>query len=422
MNNQINQFKSRWQPQPRPEWVQCVNNEGQYLDIASIVPLDEESLLNAAMATTGLSDFGDDQWREPFRILLKSLNEDARLNLMGRLMTRSDLLNTLQARLQVEDVYKRYPEIAGQEINRPLIIVGQGRSGTSFLQGLLASHPDNGTLTHWEETFPCPPPEAAHYARDPRIARSHQLITQWNRVAPEYATMHEVGGAVPFECCQVMAMSFMAQSWFDALGQVSAYDEFIAGQDPVPALEYHKRVLKLLQWKNPRQHWVLKDPMHLDRLPAMLKVYPDACFIWPHRDPVRALASMVNLVGTLQWMRSDYPFQGMAFEYMTDPVISANRFNAVIEHLENGVVPRDRVANLLYKDLVADPITAVSSIYDHFELPLGKPGIAAMKQYLLDNARDNRPRHRFNAGSDAMISDARRAYRHYQDYFSVPSE
>lgn len=414
--------RQQWQPPPRPEWVQRVNEEGYCMDIRGVVPLDAQSLLDSAVKNTGLSDFGDDGWQEPFHILLRSLEEDADLNLMGRIMARSDLLLTLEARLRVEDTYRRHPEIEDEEIRQPLIIIGQGRSGTSFLQALLAAHPDNGTLTHWEETFPCPPPEKASYHSDPRIDRSHRLITLWNRVTPTYAAIHEVGGNIPFECCQILAMNFMSQSWFDAMGQVSAYDAWIARQDPVPALRYHKRVLKLLQWKNPRRHWVLKDPMHLDRLQALLQVYPDACFIWPHRDPVRALASMVNLVGTLQWARTDHPYKGDSFAYMTDPFLSASRFNAVIDQMEKGELPARQFHNLLYRDLVANPLAAVAEIYRHFGISLSDQGRAAMAQFLVDLPRDGRPPHQFNIGSPDAVARARVAYQRYQNYFAVPEE
>src|SRR5271163_878440 len=103
-----------WQPPERPEWVRRINEEGYCMDIEGVVPLDEDSLLNSAIQATGLSDFGADDWREPFGVFVKALNEEAQLNLMGRIWTRSEVLQLLKARLQIEDTYKRHPEIAEQ--------------------------------------------------------------------------------------------------------------------------------------------------------------------------------------------------------------------------------------------------------------------------------------------------------------------
>jgi Sulfotransferase family len=413
-----------WHPPSRPEWVQRINEEGYCMDISGVVPLDEKSLLESAMRSTGLSDFGADDWREPFRILIKSLEEEAELTLMGRLMTRSEIVGLLEGRLRIEDTYKRHPEIEDEQITQPIIIIGQGRSGTSFMQNVLAHNPDKGALMHWEAMFPCPPPEQATYLNDPRIAKAHKRVTQWTRVAPTLASMHELSGCLPFEDMAIMAFNFMAPSWFDVMGQVASYDALMYNPqtDWEPAFRYHQRVLKLLQWKNPRKNWVLKDPLHFDHMATILKIYPDGCFVWPHRDPVRSLASLVSIIGTLQWARSDHPFKGGSLEYMTDPFLSAARFNAVIDQIKSGVVPPKQMFHLFYKDLVADTIGTLEAMYRHFGVPLSDAGRRGMAQYLADHPRDARPPHKFNPGSEEAIARARLAFKRYQEFFKVPFE
>ena len=85
-------IRKKWMPPPRPDWVQKINDEGNCMNIVGVCPLDPESLIRSAIQSTGLSDFGVDDWREPFEILCKSLDEDADLNFLGRLRTRSELL------------------------------------------------------------------------------------------------------------------------------------------------------------------------------------------------------------------------------------------------------------------------------------------------------------------------------------------
>jgi Sulfotransferase family len=414
--------RGQWMPPERPEWVQRVNDEGAGMDISGIVPLDERSLVETAINNTGLDDFGPDDWREPFQIYLNALQEEAELNLIGRIRTRSDVLILLEGRLRIIHTYKRHPEITDEEIHEPIIIVGQGRSGTSLLQNVLAAHPDNGTLMHWEMMFPCPPPEAATYRSDARIARANHLVEQWNRITPTFPSMHELAGDMPFEDSAMMAMNFMAPTWLDCFGQVPSYDQYIFAQDTGPALAWHKKVLKLLQWKNPRKRWVLKDPMHLDRIQPLLKQYPDAKFVWPHRDPVRALASLVSIIGTIQWSRSDHPFNSVSLDYMTDPDISAHRFGAVIDQIESGAIPRDQIYNCLFTDLVTDVAGTVADMYRHFGIELTDEGRKGMDQYMADNPRDNRPPHQFNFGSEDLIARTRATLKPYQDYFNIPTE
>jgi hypothetical protein len=411
-----------WKPPARPEWLARVNEEGSYLDLPSVVPIDEQSLIEAAKRNTGLDDFGDDAWREPFSIFVGSVDAEAQLNLMGRLMTRSDLILFLEARLRIEDTYKRHPEIDDEVIENPVYVVGQGRTGTSFLQSVLAEDPDNGTLTNWETYFPCPPPEAATYDVDPRIDKADKIITMWNRVAPEIESMHEFWGAGPTENIHLHCLSFRAPTWMSLLAQVPTYAAYMQQQDGTLPYEYEKRVLKLLQWKNPRKRWVNKSPAALLHMPDIVKVYPDAKFIWTHRDPVKAVASVVNLVGTLYWMRSDHPFAGNTLEMITNSDLAAMMMSMPIDWMEQGVVPKDQVANVQYNDFVRAPVDTIAQVYADLGLDLTVAARQKMQAYVDAHARSARPAHRYEFGSEELVSYERKVFQRYTDYFKVAAE
>ncbi|MET0985143.1 MAG: sulfotransferase [Steroidobacteraceae bacterium] len=413
----------RWRPARRPDWVQRINEEGALLDMAAVVPLDARSLIEAAQANTGLSDFGSDDWREPFEILLKSLNEEAELNLMGRLMTRSDLLILLEQRLQIEETYKRFPQIEDEQIRKPLMIIGQGRSGTSVLQNILARDPDHNVLLHWNTYFPCPPPEKERYDSDPRIERAAGLISQLTRVVPEVEAMHEFDARLPIENIHLHALSFRSPGWFNSFaGQVPTYNEYMSRQDAVIQFEYEKRVLKILQWKNPCRNWLFKSPYSILDMPTLLKVFPDTGFIWTHRDPVKALSSMVNLIGTLFWSRSDAPFIGGSLEMYTNAAVGSAMLSKPIEWLERGDVPRSQLCNVHYQDLVADPLKVTRQIYEFFGIEMSDAALAAMSKYMADNPRSSRPAHVYKSGDSEQIAIERQAYKQYQEYFAVPNE
>lgn len=414
--------RARWTPPERPEWLKAVNTEAEHFDLPSVVPLDARSLIEAATARTGLDDFGDDDWREPFEVLVRSLDTEANLHLMGRLMTRSDLLITLEARLRIEAMYTRHPEIDEQVITKPLVIIGQGRSGTSMLLNALVEDPAMGTVRNWEALFPCPPPESATYTTDDRIARADGLTTQWNRVAPTIESMHEFSGSVPTESIHVHCTSFRSPAWFDLMGQVPSYAQYMADQDPADAYHYEKRVLKLLQWRNPRRTWVMKSPYTLTHLPSVLDAYPDAGFIWTHRDPVKALASVVSLIGTLHWMRSDVPFQGDSLAQFTNSDLAAAMMSQPIRWLQEGKLSASQLCNVQYQDLVKDPMAAIENIYEFFGLPFSLEGRQAISNHLQNNARSNRPAHTYDIGSDEEILMEREAFKPYQEFFNVASE
>lgn len=410
-----------WTPPARPDWLAKLNQEGRGMDIASLVPLRAQELLDTAMANTGLSDFGKDEWREPFEILVKAINEEAELNLFGRLMTRSDLLIWLQERLEIEETYRRHPEIEDEIVDAPVFIVGQARSGTSILFELLSQDGQFGVPTNWEIMFPCPPPEAATYRSDPRIAKAQHLLTQWHRVAPSFLAMHELGASIPNECKVAMNCTFVTDN-LTGIFQIPSYYQWLTQADLSVPYAYYKRMLKLLQWKNPRSHWLLKSPSHTESLPVLFKVFPDAQVVYTHRDPIKARASVTNLLGTLYWMRSDKPFDAAAFERLLTPEAYAHSLNRVIEQIEDGSIPRSRIHDLLFADLMAQPQETLARLYQQMGLPFSEQARSNVLSYLAEKPQGRFGQHQYSVGERDQIAREREIFVRYQQFHHVPDE
>jgi hypothetical protein len=154
---------------PKPLPVRLLNLAGRGVNAIGIHPIDLglETLLNKAASNTGLSDFGGDEFRQPLALLLRCLEKEARLSLLGRIVARADLLNTLENRLQLVELFKQHPEIAEQSVQRPIFVVGPPRTGTTIFHDLLSMDPDNRVPLTWETSHPLPPPETATYLTDP---------------------------------------------------------------------------------------------------------------------------------------------------------------------------------------------------------------------------------------------------------------
>jgi hypothetical protein len=397
----------------------ALNREGDSLDLPAVVPLDAASLLQHACGSTGLDDFGDDLWREPFGVLLDALEREAQLTLMGRLMARSDIILWLSSRLQVVDLLQAHPEIHDEKITAPMVIVGLPRSGTSILFELLSQDPDAGVPLTWEAILPCPPPQRESYDTDPRIDKAHKLVTQWNRVAPEFASMHEMGGRIPAECGQLMAGSFISDH-IASLHQTPSYSGWCAQADYLPVYQYHKQILQILQWKNPRQRWLLKAPEHQVHLETLLQVYPDARIVQTHRDPIKCMASTTSLMGTLYHMRSDQPFNAEIFENIIMGEATAQRLEHVIEQRDSGVVPQANITDSRYQDLMDDPMACIETIYSHFNTALSSATRNAMLTYLEGKPKGKFGIHRYQV--DERRANDRPLFRRYQERYNVPDE
>jgi hypothetical protein len=410
-----------WQPKPRPEWVARLNEEGDVLNMRSVVPLDEDSLLAEARKNTGLNDFGDDGWIEHFRALLVAIEKEAKLNFMGRLLTRSEFINYLEIRLQVQDYFKRFPEIDDEVIKEPVMLLGHGRTGTTILHETLSVDPQFRVVKRWEALYPAPPPQERTYLSDPRIAQADKFITIFDRVTPEWKTMHKYGGDLPVECAEYLYACFLSNVFIFAF-QIPSYARYLATQDPRYTIRWHERILKFLQWRYKKPHWLLKNPIWIDLIPQVLEVYPDAKILLTHRDPVVVSDSFVNVMGTIYWWRTDDPWSGGMLDDLVIPELRAKAQNNLIKWMEDGTLRPGYVSNILYKDFVRDPAAALQQIYEDLGLALQPEALASMLSYLANKPKGKFGTFEYKSPSAEAISMERKAFKRYQDYFKVPNE
>ena len=414
-----------WTPPPRPEWLTNFNALGPLLDTRGIVPLDEESLTRQASLNTGLTDFGDeDGWRQHFRVLLDSIESEAKLNFFGRIQTRAEMLVDLEARLRVVDAFKRFPEIADEQIVEPIFIVGLGRSGTTILQETLSQDPQFRSVARWEGQFPWPPPEEATYHSDPRIRLAQNLVDVTHAVQPEWRAMHAWGGDLPIEDIEFTHSCFLSEVWPLAF-QIPSYERYFESEDVTPHFRWHQKMLQLLQWKLKRKHWLLKNPTHLPRLPQLLETYPDAKFIFPHRDPIVSGDSVTNVMGAIYYRRTDEPFAGGVIDEHIMAAGRAEQWDRVIEWIESGVLRPGSFTNVVYADFKKDPLATLKRAYRELGLEADRQTFDRMMRFLEERDRGDHGNRSVYAKTGAETDTAkheRRLYERYQSYFNVPSE
>jgi hypothetical protein len=377
------------------------------------IELDADRLAEEAQRRTGLTDFGDDLFWEPYRIFVDSLNNEANLHTLGRLIARDDLLNSLQIRLELTDWRTRHPEIARERVGRPLFITGLPRTGTSILHELLAQDPRHRAPLHWEVRSPCPPPETATYRSDPRIALADRQVRLWTEIVPEYDTMHELGGQIPVECIQIMVHSFRSD---ELMGRhsVPSYGAWYAGCDLEPAYRFHHDMLQLLQWRCPGDRWVLKSPSHLGQLEALLAVYPEARIVFTHRDPLKVLPSVASILSSTAYVRSDGLDPESFLGWFTGETC-AHLLDGMTAIRESGRLPPEQCHDVRFADLMGRPIETLSSIYDHFGIEYSGEAEKAMRDYLEAKPKDRHGAHKYAFEDTGLDIDEER--ERFQDYY-----
>src|ERR1700709_2825445 len=107
---------------------------------SELVPDD---LIAEAREQTGLDDLGSDSFREGLDIFCASVNDDAQLNEIGDAAIHANIVGNLVNRLRVVNWTREHPEVADEQIESPLIVIGMFRAGTTFLSCLLERDPRN---------------------------------------------------------------------------------------------------------------------------------------------------------------------------------------------------------------------------------------------------------------------------------------
>jgi hypothetical protein len=419
MNAQSIDRREIYRTNPRPEWVERINIEGHVLG-DGLVPLDEQSLMAEASRSTGLGDFGDDGWRRHFRVLLEAIETEGNLNLLGRLLTRADFLMYLRARLQVVDWYRRHTEIENEVIKEPVFIVGLPRSGTTILHETLAEDSQFRVVRKWEALFPCPPPEESTYLTDERIQRAHDFITIQDRISPEWRTMHAVGGELPVECIEFTTASFLSEM-FTASFNVPSYQQHLYSQDIAEMYRWHHKLLKLLQWRFKRPHWLFKGCNHEPYIPQLLAEYPDARVIYTHRDPIKSVSSVVSVQGTIFRFRTDSTFSDSYENWLRLDLVAA-MLEKRIGWIEDGTLPRGQYANLRFADFSTRPAEALQRVYRELGLDWTPEAERRIVDYLARKPKGVFGAHHYQTGDDRAVRSERALFKRYQDYFDVPNE
>ena len=364
------------------------------------VALNAEGLLEKAAAQTGLTDFGDDSYREPYNILLQSLQDEACLNTQGVILMQRTILRLLAIRLRTEEAFTSYPEMADTPIERPLYILGFPRTGTTLLHNLLSCDPASRWLRLWEGLYPAPAPESLD--DDPRVAKSKEFVTGFEKIAPLLASAHKLNATGPEECLWLIEHTF-ADFIFELRANIPSYSRWLSQHeaDPVWYL-YYRRQLQMLSWKCRGSHWVCKAPRHLSGLSGLLSVFPDARIVQTHRSAESVLPSICSLCEITRSAASNLVDKVAIGTHWHQRLLEVGRRSAEVRSASDA----EQFIDVQYNDLVTDPIGTVHQIYEHHGYSYSDSFENRMKLWLADNRQYKHGPHRYSLeefGLDAEV-------------------
>ena len=378
-------------------------------------PLDAEQMLAAALKRAHREDFADRSFVPPLRRLVDSCNAESDLNALGRQAVRFEVRRSLNNLLQFEAAESAAPARFDRPIERPLFITGMPRSGSTFLHRLLVQDPAIAAPLSRQLVYPYPSPLRAAGS----LLRTLSVYSQFavmRLLAPELNRLHEVSPGAPEECTDITAQVFQSLR-YDSVYRVPSYQSWLQRHGHLEAYRFHRRFLQHLDAESPGRRWVLKSPDHVFALEEIRAVYPDARWVFIHRDPVPVLASVAKLTEVLR-----RPFA----HHVHGEEIGRQVLGSWLDGAERMLRLRNEGPTHLhvqYREILANPLEVARRVLHHAGLALGPEAERRMRAWL-----GNRSNRRHKAGSYQLADFGlkpealRSQFRSYTEAFGVELE
>lgn len=388
--------------------------------VSRFVSLEPRRLMVAARKHTGLSDFGGDDFVEPLSVLVDSLEREAGLSALGRASTRALLVQLLSSRLLIERLVAGHPEILDEPLERPLVIAGLPRTGTTHLHNLLAADSGFRRLPYWESLEPVAPPSEAR-AADPaagRRRRAARSIAFLDYAMPLFTRMHEFELEAPHEEIQLLALSFSTML-FEASYRVPSYRDWYMSKDQVFAYRYLAKTLRVLQWLRGPRRWLLKSPQHLEQFAALAAVFPDAAVVQTHRDPAAVALSLSTMIAYGRRMQHSRTSARETARYWVPRVDGMLRASIA----GRGSLSVAQVYDLHFEEFMADRRSVVLGVFEFAGREITPELSAAVDRHLGDNPRGKHGRVDYSLSQLGLEeNELRRSFAFYEDRFGVSRE
>jgi len=209
-------------------------------------------------------------------------------------------------------------------------------------------------------------------------------------ISPSIKAIHPMDEHQTDECRGMFTNVFRTPQ-FNVQYRVGGYVDWLLEQDATIAYRHHRRQLQLVHRHRPHgKRFVLKDPTHTFFVDAILEVFPDARFVFIHRDPVETLSSICSL----------HAYARSVFSTDVDAhAIGAEMSNSYMMRLLEPAIaavdrlPAGRIAHVRAPDLGRDPVGTIAEAYRALDMELGDEARVAMHEYMRVKRATPSPRH-----------------------------
>jgi len=354
----------------------------------------------------GTDDFGPDDYLAGLKVYLQSMDYDPHFSEQGKRGAWGQVVGVLRSRASAIKSMKENPGFDANPIVAPVVITGVPRTGTTALHRLMAVDPRFQGLQTWLIDSPMPRPPIEHWSEYPQFRRSvGELETHYN-AAPEARAAHLRAAEEVHECCMILWHSFKSNILACGGWSSATYDTWWRTQDETPSYAYYYKCVQLIGSNEPDKRWLLKNPGHIENLDLLFAIYPDAKVIQTHRDPAKAVPSLVSLLMNLHPIYEEGRLQQRAENMLVREV------NKWAEAVRKCDTVREKhpgqVIDVVHADFHADPMAVLERIYAFIDMDIPGDTRAAMARRIEEKPELSRGAHRYDIADYGMTPEQAR--------------
>jgi len=305
-----------------------------------------------------------------------------------------------------------FPKFQDIKINQPIFIIGNPRSGTTFLHRLMARDTVNFLSMKTWEIFGSPSiisrrlirgivnfgrmigiPVSRRIRKIEQLWKEDDMVHRFRLRAPEedeYLFVHN------FSTLKIWSFAAME----DEADPYIYYDQKISQEDKNRNMSYYESCIQRHYYSHgePNKNYLSKNPNFSPTIDTLLDKFPDAKFIYLIRDPLEAVPSHISLKER-EWQMLGSPLKKYA---CTDFIINSSEhwYNYPLKRLED--LPEDQAIIIKFDDLVQNTEDTILRIYNQFGFPVAKK-FKSLIQDEAKQARNHQSQHLYSL-SDMGIS------------------
>lgn len=359
----------------------------------------------------GGDDFGPGDYLPGLKVLLQSMDYDAHFSAWGRRIAWGMLIGVLRSRAQAIASMKQHPGFSAHAITSPVVITGVPRTGTTALHRLMAVDARFQGLQTWLLDSPMPRPPIETWKNYPQFQKTAAALEAQYAAAPQKLASHYRAAEEVHECCMLLRQSFVSNLW-NCSWSAATYDAWWQCQSEQAAYQHLYRCVQLIGSNQLQARWLLKNPGHIENLDLLFAIFPDAKVIQTHRDPARAVPSLVSVLMQLNSLMEPDRAQQRAQTMLTREV--AKWSNAVRKAHQVRTQHRVSVLDVIHSDFHRDPMGVLERIYHFIGMQITPQVRAGFGQRIEEKPELSHGVHRYNIADYGMSEEeVREPFRDY---------